>query len=177
MHWLCRKSKIFVWFGLLLLAHPLLLSGCEMLSGCNKKKLVVVEKKVQLVPAPASWGCPRDGSHGSITYPQKATGALNGTVELKNLKPQHTYALTLNGWEGRPGNEVLKPHGQDDKRGGVWDFNTGVLTDEKGNAQVRLNEQLLPQKYDVKFFVKDTAVEGWCIVLYTDSFSFEVVEE
>lgn len=129
---------------------------------------------VPLNRAPATWGRPIPGSLGSITYFSRATMALKGTVNLSGLTPQHTYALTLNGWLNRPGNDALAQYNRNREGEGYMDFDT-VQTDERGNAQVGLNVSLPPSEYDVKFFVKDPA-SNWCVVLYNDHLRF-VVEQ
>jgi hypothetical protein len=55
-------------------------------------------------------GCPKDeiaGSIGTIVFFSRAIGGLKGVVQLSGLKPDHIYALALNGWPGHPSNDVL----------------------------------------------------------------------
>lgn len=124
--------------------------------------------KVTLSPASSDWGSPVPGSQGSVTYFLKATGALKGTVKLSGLRPQLNYTLTLNGWPGQPGNNLLPQPGTGGER--YDDFGVAHI-DEMGNAEVELNVPLSRGEYHVKFFVKDP---DWQIVLHHDHLRFTV---
>lgn len=133
-------------------------------------KQVVLLPRTSVGLSPARFGCPIQGSEGTITR--------GGVLALTGLNPSQAYHLTLNGYPGRPPNdELMKINRVGDE--GYWDF-MKVNTDSNGNARnVKLEAALPPgvtlrpeESYIAKFFVKeDTA---YCIVLSYDNFLFTV---
>ena len=127
-----------------------------------------MDKKLALLPPPSSWGKNIAGSSGELSYKDKSKGNLIGKIEIRGLSPDHEYMLTINGILGKSGNDHL-PEIYGTER--YHDF-MKVKTDNKGDISADISLPLAPDKYEVKFFVKD--ITDWKIVLYNNLLSFIV---
>lgn len=119
------------------------------------------EETLQLIPSDETWGKPVPGSSGKVTFSTEKQ-ALLGTVELRGLKPNHAYTLSLDGSDQLP---------QRKGEAKFFDF-LQVTSDLSGNIIKEFNAPLPSGDYSVKFFVKNN--DDWKIVLYNDFFHFKI---
>lgn len=124
--------------------------------------------------APPEWGRTVPGSGGEVQYLRSFAQGFVAHLALEHLTPQHTYLLTLNGTPGQPGNQLLPDPvpGLPEER--FYDF-LRVVTNKEGKIEADLGIYLLPGRYHVRIYVKDTT--DFKIVLYRDFFDFVVTPD
>lgn len=106
---------------------------------------------------------------GSLEYEKESAGAFKGRLQLKGLQTNHDYVLSLNGYPGRPGNDMLPQlYGSE----GYVDF-TSVTSSNKGEIQTEINVPLPSGKYTVKFLVKDPEA-NWRIAWQKEFLTFSI---
>ena len=94
---------------------------------------------------------------------------LKGRLQLKGLQKNHDYILSLNGYPGKDGNDMLPQlHGKE----GYVDF-TSVTSSNKGEIQTEINVPWPPGKYVVKFLVKDPEA-NWRIAWQKEFLEFSI---
>ena len=111
------------------------------------------------------------GAHGELQFHTRFKGAFVTKVGLEGLQPRHKYILTLNGNPEREGNDRLPTPVPGNPREHYLDFQT-IMTDDQGRYEALYAIALPAGKFDVRFYVKDTA--DFKIVLYHDFFPFVV---
>lgn len=115
------------------------------------------------------------GAKGKIEYCRRSAPEFKIALFLQGLSKNHAYMLCLNGWPGRPGNDILKKYGRQgegENQEGYYDF-TNVTTDEQGIINKFVDVSLEPTKYEVKFLVKDIA-NKYRVVLHNDDIRFTI---
>lgn len=121
---------------------------------------------------PPEWGkTVSPSTRGEVNYHREFTGGFVCHLALADLRPDHTYILTLNGNPERAGNALLPElvPGMETER--FYDF-LFIATDARGGYDSTLGLHLQPGDYDVRIYVKDT--DDFKIVLYRDFFPFVV---
>lgn len=113
------------------------------------------------------------GATGSLTYDKEADGVFKGMVTFRDLKKNHSYYLSLNGWgKGTEGNDLLGNKCGYSKDEGYCDV--GPLTsDEAGQMNAQLRYELPKGRYRVKGLLKDPA-EAWKVIWVNNDVSFTV---
>ena len=124
--------------------------------------------------APFSSGSNDETKPELVTPPQYVVieeSTLQGEVEANGLKLNTDYVLSLNGKEGRPGNEQLKKFGEYDGEG-YYDF-IPVRSDDNGYLKEPFTLNDLPNgKYDIKFLIKE--LPDYDTVIAYDFMKFEI---
>jgi hypothetical protein len=129
------------------------------------------ERSLELVSPPA-WGKTVSADTGGVIgFHPSFAGGFSCHVALKHLTPNHDYILTLNGNPSRSGNSLLLSPVPGNEAERYYDFLI-IKTDARGNYDASLGIFLKPARYDVRWYVKDTA--DFKIVLYRDFFEFQV---
>jgi hypothetical protein len=121
---------------------------------------------------PPEWGKTISAStHGEVNYHKKFAHGFVCRLALQDLRPNHSYILTLNGNPEKHGNDLLPDlvPGMDKER--YYDF-LFIVTDARGRYESTFGIYLKPSLYDVRIYVKDT--DDFKIVLYRDFFAFTV---
>lgn len=113
------------------------------------------------------------GATGALTYEKAADGAFKAAATFSDLKKNHAYYFSLNGWgKGTDGNALLGEKCGYSKDEGYCDF--GPLTsDEAGRMKAELRYELPKGRYRVKALLKDPA-EGWKTIWIDNNVSFTV---
>lgn len=95
-------------------------------------------------------------------------------IKITGLVPGHRYALTINGYKGKAGNDVLIKKYKEYNGEGYVDFKK-INADENGVIKGTFSKKLPPSEYYVKFLVKDPSA-NWAVILSEDDIEFEVAE-
>lgn len=101
-----------------------------------------------------------------------ANGLLKANLVVAGLsKRNHGYKLTLNGYLGKNGNELLKRYDVTPAGEGYFDFQD-VRSDDNGGLKTIIQQSLPRGQYIVKFLIKDP--EGWSVVAKKEPVVFEI---
>jgi len=126
-------------------------------------------EKIELIPAPKSWGLPIKDSSGYISYKKVYNDKkMNIKVKILGLLPLHSYVFSINGKHWHKSNNILSQRYGNE---GYFDF-AQVMTDNEGNCEKYFSLNLPADNYNVKFLVKDP--KSWKVVLYNDFFIFTI---
>jgi hypothetical protein len=141
-------------------------------------------QSMQLVPCESGWCDPVPGSSGEIEFYIKFTGEFKGKIDVKNLKPNYSYRLSIHGKEDKaknenkskkvfqPGNDLLPLSNPNlvERYADIVDFST----DSEGNATKLFQASLREGYYSVDVRVKNNVGTDFKIVLYRDNITFTV---